>query len=321
MTEANYTGNEKQKSFQEPFCTAEVIGTVHNQLIFLSVLNIILTITAFLGNTLILVALHKESSLHPPSKVLFRSLAASDLCISIIAQPLEVIYLMSVVNEQWNICRYTFAAASLTFQMLCLVSLLTITAISVDRLLALLLGLRYRQIVTLKRTYASVIAFWVVSFVGCIMALLWSEVPSSWYNYIILTLCLVTIIYSYTRIFGRLRHHQTQVQDNVTGHFNRKIPINIARYRKTVSSALWLLLTLVFCYLPFTVVAPLAVREIHNRLSSRFFLATQFTVTLLYLNSSLNPVLYCWKIREVRRAVKDTIRQIFFWEGASWCIE
>ena len=76
MTEANYTGNEKQKSFQEPFRTAELIGAMHNQLIFLSVLN-------------------KETSLHPPSKLLFRSLAASHLCIPIIARPLEVIYLMS----------------------------------------------------------------------------------------------------------------------------------------------------------------------------------------------------------------------------------
>ena len=311
MTKANYTGNEKQKSFQDPFCTAEVIGAMHNQLIFLSVLNIILAITTFLGNTLILVALHKESSLHPPSKLLFRSLAASDLCIAIIAQPLQVIYLMTVVKEQWNICRYTFAAASLTFQMLCLVSLLTMTAISVDRLLALLLGLRYRQIVTVKRTQTTVIAFWVVSVVGCLMSLLSNEETSSWYNYIILTLCLVTSIYSYTRIFRGLRHHQTQVQDNVTAQRNRTIPMNISRYRKTVSSALWLLLTLVVCYLPFTVVAPLAVRQIHNSLSSRFFLATQFTATLLYLNSSLNPLLYCWKIREVRRAVKDTIRQLF----------
>ena len=50
----------------------------------------------------------------------------------------------------------------LTSSVLILVSLMTMTAICVDRLLALLLGLRYKQIVTLKRTYIIVTTFWVL---------------------------------------------------------------------------------------------------------------------------------------------------------------
>ena len=45
---------------------------------FLAV-DILLSITAFTGNFLILVALHKESSLHPPSKLLHQCLATTDL--------------------------------------------------------------------------------------------------------------------------------------------------------------------------------------------------------------------------------------------------
>ena len=48
----------------------------------------------------------------------------------------------------------------------CGVSLLTLTAISVDRLLDLLLGLRYRQVVTMKKTYIAILAFWIFSVVG-----------------------------------------------------------------------------------------------------------------------------------------------------------
>ena len=132
----------------------------------LSVLNIFLSIAAFLGNTLILAALHKESSLQPPSKLLFRNLAITDLCVGIIAEPLAVTYWISAVNERWNICRFAAAAASIISCLLCSVSLCTLTAISVDRLLALLLGLRYRQVVTLKRTYVTVIVFWVACIFG-----------------------------------------------------------------------------------------------------------------------------------------------------------
>ena len=180
-----------------------------------------------------------------------------------------------------------------------------------DRLLALLLGLRYRQVVTLKRTYVTAIAFWVFSFVGSI-AFLWNELISSCYSYIIIPLCLVTSIYCYTRIFLRPRHHQTQVQDNVQGQPNQTILQNIARYRKTVSTALWLQLTLAVCYLPVTLVGPLVIQErIRGELASATFLAFQFTLTLVYFNSSLNPIFYCWKIIEVRQRAKDTIRKLF----------
>ena len=232
--------------------------------------------------------------------------AATNLCVGIIIQPLHVTHWISAVYERWDICRSTFATFVVTGRMLFMVSLLTLTAISVDRLLALLLGLRYRQVVTIKRTYVTVIAFWVSSFVGSTI-FLWNELLSLRYTHIVIQLCLLTSIYSYTRIFLRLRHHQTQVQDNVTGQTNQTILLNIARYRKTVSSTLWLQLTLVLCYLPQIVVATTAIQEIQSGRSSAFYLAWQITTTLLYLNSSLNPILYCWKIREVKQAVKDTI--------------
>ena len=134
--------------------------------IFLSALNIFLSISAFLVKTLILVALHKETSLHPPSKLLYRNLAITDLCVGIIAEPLAVAYWTSVVNKRWSICYKSNLAAIFSGLTLGSVSLLTLTAISVDRLLALLLGLRYRQVVTLKRTCINAFGFWILSIVG-----------------------------------------------------------------------------------------------------------------------------------------------------------
>ena len=309
----NYTGDgEWQTLLTELFCSAELTGTIHSQLICLSVLNIFLSITAFLGNTLILVALYKETSLHLHSKVFLRNLAITDLFVGIIVEPIHVAYWISAVKEQLNICRFSLVAIIMAAQLLCSVSQLTLAAISVDRLLALLLGVRYRQVVTLKRTYVTVISLWFFSAVGCIMYGFWSKLVSSVYSYIILTLSLVISIYSYTRIFLGLRYHQTQIQDNVTGQPNETIPLNIARYRKTVSTVLWLQLTLVFCYLPYVVVGPLAIRKIRSEsLSSTIYLVHQLTITLIYFNSSLNLLLYYWKINEVRQAVKDTVRHLF----------
>ena len=250
-----------------------------------------------------------ESSLHPPSKLLYRSLAATDLCVGIIVGPLAVTNLIAMMKKQWNICRYAFKSSFITGYILCSVSLLTVTAISVDRLLALLLGLRCRQILTLKRTYLTVIVIWAVSIVGTTMSF-WDPLITSWSEKIVLLLCLVISAFSYKKIFLTLRHNKAQVQNHVSrGYANQAIPLNIARYRKAVSSALWVQVTLVACYLPYGIASALT----HQReLSLSSYLARNYTATLVYLNSSLNPFLYCWKIREVRQAVKDTISQLRF---------
>ncbi|CAH3165968.1 unnamed protein product [Pocillopora meandrina] len=160
------------KTFVELLCTPSFGGGLHEIFTFFSAVHILLSITAFLTNSLILVALHKESSLHRPSKLLYRSLATTDLLVGLVAQPLYATYWMSLVQEHWSLCRYAFDAAYITGSALFLTSLMTMTAISVDRLLALLLGLRYKQIVTLKRTYIIVATIWILSLVTSLCALL-----------------------------------------------------------------------------------------------------------------------------------------------------
>ena len=166
MEMKNFTGGENPQTIAELYCSVEFTGEVHGELVFLSVINTFLSITAFLGNTLILVALHKDTSIHPPSKLLYRNLAITDLCAGVIVEPLGVAYWISVMKERWDICYYTFLTSHLAAVNLCGVSLITLTAINVDRLLALLLGLRYRQVVTLKRTCLIAIGGWIMSIVG-----------------------------------------------------------------------------------------------------------------------------------------------------------
>ena len=304
MTTANFTGDGQQKTVEQVFCSSDLTAGLHGQLIFLSISNAFLSFTAFLGNVLILIALRKESSLHPPSKLLLRSLATTDLCVGLTAEPLTVSYWMSEANGHWNICRFVLRASLLTGSFLCGVSLWTLNAISVDRLLALLLGIRYRPVVTLKRTYVIVITIWVVSIVLSTVQY-WNPVFIIWFWIIVIPLCLLTSVFSYSKIFLTLRHHQNQVQ----GHErpNQTSQLNIVLYKKAVSSVIWLQLTLIACYQPFGVIVALLT---NSALSPTVYQAWIYAYTLVYLNSSLNPIFYCWKIDEVRRAVKDTFRQM-----------
>ena len=265
----------------------------------------VLSITATLGNILILVALHKDTSLHPPSKLLLRSLTITDLCAGFISQPVAVTLLLSAVNESWSLCRVANDSVYVISTIFSGVSLATLTAISVDRLLALSLGIRYRQVVTVKRVRVPVVfLLWAKSsVVGCLY--LWNNTSYFIASGVLVMLEVIISTYSYTRIFRTIRRQQTQVQDTLEGKRVGTLQ-NMERYKKTVTNALLVHLILAICYLPFGVVTAIIVIR---GLSSALFLAGGVAVSLIYLNSSLNPVLYCWKIKEIRRAVKNTIRQ------------
>jgi len=155
-----------------------------------------------------------------------------------------------------------------------------------------------------------VVFVWAMSIVAATTYLI-NHLISLCFGYIFIPLWIITSIVSYSKIFLTLHHHQTQVQDHSIqqGQPSRAIPLNISGYRKAVSSVLWAQLALVACYLPF---ATVSVGLTNNYISSSDFLALGFAVTLVYFNSSLNPFLYCWKISEVRQAVKDTIREALY---------
>ena len=281
-----------------------------HQKIIISAFNIPLSITAFLGNLLIIVALQKVSSLHPPSKLLLCCLASTDLCVGLIAQPLFVTYLMASSHSKR--CHYVQIIFKPTGAIFCGVSLLTLTAISVDRLLALTLGLRYRPAVTLRRVWILVVTFWFSNIATAVIFFYTYRIATG-IACVVVILCIVTSTYCYAKIYLTLRHHQAQVQEYVhQGHPNGGgAPLNIARYRKTVSSALLVQMTLLACYLPFGITT--AVQAVVGFYTPSLALASTVTLSLLYLNSSLNPFLYCWKMEEVRQSVKDTI--IRNWRG------
>ena len=280
-------------------------ASIRIEIIAIAAANILFSITASLGNILILIALRKVISIHPPTKLLFQCLAITDLGVGLISQPLMATLFLLTDNidiEIWKICSQLHSSLSIT---LCGVSVFASTALSVDRLLALFLG--YRHVVTLKRIRAVLAS-------GCLALLLtvlvWNfrTKPAGIIITIFLTLCLIISLFSYTKIVLRLRQHQSSVRDNAQqGQANTGgSPLNLERYKRTVVSVALVHLALVICYPPFNIFNTL----IHLKgINPDIYFVHYFTTTLLFLNSSLNPFLYCWRIKEIRQAVKATIRR------------
>ena len=300
--------------------TSSEVFNLATVIIFCS-LNILLSITASVGNILILIALRKVTSLHSPTKLLFQCLAITDLGVGLISQPLYVIYvfLINYNLKLWNIISILH---DITWGLsICLsgVSVLTTTALSVDRLLALLLKLRYRHVVTLKRARAVVFCFWLSPVSGIFMFLFWDTNIALTAISVSVMLCIVTSLLSYTIIFIKLRLHQATVHPTVqcdVHHHGQPIgggipALRIAQFKRTVTSIGLVQSALVVCYIPFVIVnAILLLNNVVANLEVSL-IASLVYPTLVFLNSSLNPFLYCWRIKEVRQAVKATIKQLY----------
>ncbi|XP_015780484.1 PREDICTED: trace amine-associated receptor 7f-like [Acropora digitifera] len=273
-------------------------------------LNIFLAFIATLGNTLIPIALHKVSSIHPPTKCLFSCLAITDFCVGVIVQPLFAASLMEVSSGNWHIFDLTLSCFNFFF---CGFSVTTATAISVDRLLALLLGLRYRHTVTLRRVRCLVVCLLLVVIAMSFMYSLSSWGIANSAGFVIIIVPLLFSLVSHGKIFLKMRQHQAQIRRQRVGHEQARpangggIPMNIERYKKIVSTIAWVQLALVLCYSPMFIFFGLAMATNWHKRGSFFYVCA---TTVVYFNSTLNPILYCWKIREVRQAVKTTVKQI-----------
>ena len=277
--------------------------------IFLSAFHFHLSIIASIGNILILIALQKPTTLHPPTKVLLCCLASSDLCVGIVLQPLIAVLFIAVVNDNQDLCGPILGIAFLLGVVLFGVSLLTLTAVSVERLLALSLGLRFRQVVTFRRTLAVVVCFWLINFPIAALCF-WNYAVFLWYGCMLILICIITSTIAYTKIYTGLFRQQPRNLDlsfQVQGNQPESQALNVARYRKTLSRSLWIQVTLLVCYIPYCVVTALAM---FTGLTAPLVLGWRFTTSVVLLNSSLNPFLYCWKIAEVQQAVKDVIKQL-----------
>ena len=114
-------------------------------------------------------------------------------------------------------------------------------------------GMRYKDIVTLRRTYIILAIVWVV----CLVASLFFHLNyriAFWCSLIATPSFLMISIASYTKIFRALSHHQAQTQDHVQQQPNQPNALNMARYRKAVYNALWVQLALVVCYVPLFII-------------------------------------------------------------------
>ena len=246
-------------------------------------------------------ALRKTSSLPKTLKTLLLSLAVSDLGVGLLVQPL---YVATLVTEKNSTAYSTVKLArSIQAKILVFASNFGVFALAVDRFLAIYLHLRYRELVTHKRVVAVVISVWVFS------ASISFRSPRIM-RAVIALVCVITTGLLYCKIYASVRHHTNQIHRDalqVQQATQNEDMANAARLKKSSLATFYVCFVYLVCYLPLYCVV-FAQTNGETPLLSHL---SYFTRTLVYLNSSLNPLIYCWKMRHIRQTVMDILRNIF----------
>ena len=275
------------------------------------ILNIFSSYTAITLNIITIHVLRKTSSLPKPVRILLLSLAVSDLAVGLIVQPLAIVTLLTQytgnsrnqfekTSEVFGIC---FTAASF----------LNITTLGADRFLAIHLHLRYQELVTHRCIVTAVIMIWVFSATVSLFDLWERMITTAQATFAaIVIVCFISTTFFYCKIYLTVRHLTNQIQTLQVQQTSQNVEStsqNTARQRKSAVATFYVYMVFLLCYLPHYSI------YIANKVSGRDPSVAEeilmiYAQTLVHLNSSLNPLIYAWKMRPIRHVIMEILRNI-----------
>lgn len=263
------------------------------QAILISAFNIAFCFMAMAGNTAVLLAIVKTRSLHLPAYILLASLALTDFAVGFIAQPAFALTQLTGMHNFSTTYEYLCKDFKVAIYFLCTNSFFTVTAIGLDRLIALQLHMRYASVMTIRRAILA-----AMSITSCVVLL------TGFWHWKLLTekmlsaqigLTLLSNLAIYLKIYFIVRRHQIQIHQ-----FQRQVShgrmLNSVRLKKTAVNTFQVFVLMACCYTPHMILMTSGNYSFSARLISS---------TIILLNSSLNPLMCCWRLRDLRSAVKQ----------------
>ena len=273
------------------------------------VLNLMFSLMAVIGNCLLIRALWKASSITANIKKLFLSLAFSDLAVGLFSQlyfgVLIAILLNSTSTGEIPFCPTVLNASYFLIFCFLSASFLNITAVAIDRLLAIWLHLRYRELVTSKRVVVALVSIWSTSGVSAVILLLLPQyvrtvfAVANFAGFLLMTV-------AYVHLYKAVKYHQNQIQTHL--QLQNSHAADLLREKKACYNALFVYSVFLVCFLP--VLMSTTLLTFQNLRGISFLLYDHVAVFLALLNSSLNPLVYYSRCREIRENVKSTVKKV-----------
>lgn len=264
----------------------------------------VLTVTAVIGNILVLLAvvIDPNRNLRSPFNFLVANLAAADLIVGCFALPMSVEFYVREALEGTSVKSWDHARR-VGYFISCTASLLSLAALTVDRFVAITYPMKYRAKLCPKRTLWVSISLWTVSIA---FPFLYFEVGYLKYQFVFANTSVIAtftvLCLTYAKVF---KSFKSQVQRWDTLHNSseeNKIKIRTMIWEKKVTKTFLIMLTLfISCFLP-SLILIYIISFCGNCNCIFIHWARDINYYLTMANSSMNPFVFAWRLKTYKSA-------------------
>ena len=285
-----------------------------NELTFSAAVVIaLLSAPEVVGNALILATIWRRTFLRTSFHSLLSGLAVTDFLTGLISQPLYALFHLihrknaAAIQVNSEVVNVIGKIAGFSAYLFVNITVDTMTVMSVQRLL----HMSRRSLTTSHHRYYAAIVILLFPIPSLVVYSLALKEPAFWNTLFRVTIakfsfCYVTISFAYFKVYQIIRRHQLQIQANGTSQNFGQSAIDLEKYKKSVATLLYIFLLFSMCFLPFAISSAVALKTTAQVSKS----VISLSLVLVFLSSSLNPGLYIWRMRDIRRGLKQLLASL-----------
>ena len=248
-------------SENEQNSTSKNLDSAGNELTFSTAVVIaLLSVPAVAGNALILATIWRRTFLRTSFHSLLSGLAVTDLLTGLISQPLYASsHLINGQNaavklDNPEVVSVLGIIAGFSTYLFINITLATMTVMSIERWL----HMSRRSSTTSHRRYYAAMVILLSPIPSLIVYILTLRELAFRYTLCKITIaefsfCYLIISFAYFKVYQIIRRHQLQTQATVISQNFDQPAIDLAKYKKSVATMLYIFLLLSMCFLPFFV--------------------------------------------------------------------
>ncbi|XP_078374424.1 octopamine receptor beta-2R-like [Oculina patagonica] len=270
--------------------------------------TILSAVVATVGNFLVVLAvfLDPNRELRSPFSYFVANLALADVIVGLLTSPLAAIYVISEglkhPNQQFRVWMH------MTYFISCTASLLSLTALALDRYVAITYPLLYRIKLSPSRAFLVSLLVWIVSI---LLSLIYFIVGYNKFRFVFantaVAVTFAVMIFTNVKIFKYLRcqvHQWDALHDSTDENLAMKRAVKMEK--KITKTLLIVLALFLACYVPACICIYIVnLCSTCNCVFIHWVRDIQFVIVMI--NSSVNPFVYPWRLQGFRKAFKSIL--------------
>ena len=259
-------------------------------------------------NVLVILAVKSRPRLQSKSNILLACLAATDAMNGLAAQPTFIftltLMLLRINNQTLG---FSIIILNLISRALFVCSALHLMLVTSERLVAIKFTMHYPYIVTNRNIKLTVIAFWIICLSSELVILITNQtIFSNALTGFVLISCVIFVFFSYMMLYRETRRHENKIKAR---QFPQEEKERFAKESKTLKTTVYVVGAVLICLTPVAAwllvssILRVSEEEFWEQLTQLRHLTRSTIRTFVNLNSLLNPIIYCWRQKEMRQFV------------------